>query len=364
MAFTTINDPSAQFQTTLYTGDDATDRALTNTGNSNLQPDWVWIKCRNDTYDHVVVDSSRGASTTTTGTQISSNLTTGQPSNTNGHVKSFNTDGFNVRSGSSGGNPLVGVNKSAKTYVAWQWKANGGTTASNGNGSITSTVQANTTAGFSIVKWTGTGSAATIGHGLGVTPQFIIVKNLDKSSQWAVYHHKVGATKYVALNDDDAVATYSGYWNDTSPTTSVFSVGSDGDVSGGNGEEVISYCFAPIKGYSKFGAYTGNGNANGPFVYTGFKPAWVMIKELTATGSWHMFDTKRNVDNVSNNVLYADLGNAESTNNTGNPIDILSNGFKCRGTGNDTNNDGNDYIYMTFAQIPLVATNNVVATAR
>ncbi len=350
MAYTTINDPSAHFQTTLYTGNGSSGHAITNTGNADLQPDWVWIKSRSNAVNHGAWDSTRGASNrllpdTTGAAETQSNFT------------SFNSDGFTVDTGDI-------VNTNAYTYVGWQWKAAGGTTASNGNGSITSTVQANTTAGFSIVKWTGTGSAATIGHGLGVTPQFIIVKNLDKSSQWAVYHHKVGATKYVALNDDDAVATYSGYWNDTSPTTSVFSVGSDGDVSGGNGEEVISYCFAPIKGYSNFGSYTGDGNADGPFIYTGFKPAWVMIKELTATGSWHMFDTKRNVDNVSNNVLYADLNNAESTNNTGNPIDILSNGFKCRGTGNDTNNDGNDYIYMTFAQIPLVATNDVVATAR
>ena len=347
MAYTTINDPSAYFQTTLYTGNGSSGHAITNTGNADLQPDWVWIKSRSNAVNHGAWDTTRGANNrllpdTTGAAETQTNFT------------SFNSDGFTVDTGNI-------VNTNAYTYVGWQWKAAGGTTASNGNGSITSTVQANTTAGFSIVKWTGTGSAATIGHGLGVTPQMIIVKNLDKSAQWAVYTESLGNTKYLALSDDDAAATYSGYWNDTSPTTTVFSVGSDGDVSGGNGEEVISYVFSSIKGYSKFGGYKGNGNADGTFVYTGFKPAFLMIKRTSGQNHWHMFDNKRDPDNVVQKHILADLDNAEASNTWG---DLLSNGFKLRTTLVGVNGSGDDYIYMAFAENPFVATNNVAGTAR
>ena len=347
MAYTTINDPSAQFQTVLWTGDSADDRSITNTGNANLQPDVVWIKNRNSTQNHYLYDSTRGANVQLLPADSAGETTVAD------RMQAFQTDGFQVGSSSE-------VNYNSYTYIGWQWKATAGTTASNGNGSITSTVQANTTAGFSIVKWTGTGSAATIGHGLGVTPQMIIVKNLDKSSQWAVYHYKVGNTKYLALNDADAEATYSGYWNDTSPTTTVFSVGSDGDVSGGNGEEVISYCFAPIKGYSKIGNYTGNGNADGPFVYTGFKPAFI-IKKGTGSGDWHISDDKQNSFNAFDNALRPNVTNGTETGNT---LDFLSNGFKIRNTGGSWNSNGSTYIYMAFAQNPFVATNNVAATAK
>ena len=347
MAYTTINDPSAQFQTVLWTGDSADDRSITNTGNANLQPDVVWIKNRNSTQNHYLYDSTRGANVQLLPADSAGETTVAD------RMQAFQTDGFQVGSSSE-------VNYNSYTYIGWQWKATAGTTASNGNGSITSTVQANTTAGFSIVKWTGTGSAATIGHGLGVTPQMIIVKNLDKSSQWAVYHYKVGNTKYLALNDADAEATYSGYWNDTSPTTTVFSVGSDGDVSGGNGEEVISYCFAPIKGYSKIGNYTGNGNADGPFVYTGFKPA-LIIKKGTGSGDWHISDNKQNSFNAFDNALRPNVTNGTETGNT---LDFLSNGFKIRNTGGSWNSNGSTYIYMAFAQNPFVATNNVAATAK
>ena len=347
MAFTTINDPSAQFQTVLWTGDSADDRSITNTGNANLQPDVVWIKNRNSTQNHYLYDSTRGANVQLLPADSAGETTVAD------RMQAFQTDGFQVGSSSE-------VNYNSYTYIGWQWKATAGTTASNGNGSITSTVQANTTAGFSIVKWTGTGSAATIGHGLGVTPQMIIVKNLDKSSQWAVYHYKVGNTKYLALNDADAEATYSGYWNDTSPTTTVFSVGSDGDISGGNGEEVISYCFAPIKGYSKIGNYKGNGNADGPFVYTGFKPAFI-IKKGTGSGDWHISDDKQNSFNAFDNALRPNVTNGTETGNT---LDFLSNGFKIRNTGGSWNSNGSTYIYMAFAQNPFVATNNVAATAK
>ena len=354
MAFTTINDPSAQFQTVLWTGDSADDRSITNTGNANLQPDVVWIKNRNSTQNHYLYDSTRGANV-----QLLPADTAGETTVAD-RMQAFQTDGFQVGSSSE-------VNYNSYTYVGWQWKATAGTTASNGNGSITSTVQANTTAGFSIVKWTGTGSAATIGHGLGVAPQMIIVKNLDKSAQWGVYHYKVGNTKYLALNDADAAATYSGYWNDTSPTTTVFSVGSDGDISGGNGEEVISYCFAPIKGYSKFGSYKGNNNADGPFIYTGFKPAWVIIKAVGSTGgaqNWRIADTKRSSSSGNNTIDKQLMSNNTDAEDSGNDVDLLSNGFKVRSTAAQWNANGIEIIYAAFAEMPLVATNNVAATAR
>ena len=354
MAYTTINDSSAQFQTVLWTGNSTDNRSITNTGNANLQPDVVWIKNRNSNQNHYLYDSTRGANV-----QLLPADTAGETTVAD-RMQAFQTDGFQVGSSSE-------VNYNSYTYIGWQWKATAGTTASNGNGSITSTVQANTTAGFSIVKWTGTGSAATIGHGLGVTPQMIIVKNLDKSSQWAVYHYKVGNTKYLALNDADAAATYSGYWNDTSPTTSVFSVGSDGDVSGGNGEEVISYCFAPIKGYSKFGAYTGNNNADGPFIYTGFKPAWVIIKAVADTGgakNWRIADTKRSSSSGNNTIDKQLMSNNTDAEDSGNDVDLLSNGFKVRSTAAQWNANGIDIVYAAFAENPFVATNNVVATAR
>ena len=350
MAFTTINDPSAQFQTVLWTGDSADDRSITNTGNANLQPDVVWIKNRNSTQNHYLYDSTRGANV-----QLLPADTAGETTVAD-RMQAFQTDGFQVGSSSE-------VNYNSYTYVGWQWKATAGTTASNGNGSITSTVQANTTAGFSIVKWTGTGSAATIGHGLGVAPQMIIVKNLDKSAQWGVYHYKVGNTKYLALNDADAAATYSGYWNDTSPTTTVFSVGSDGDISGGNGEEVISYCFAPIKGYSKFGVYTGNGNADGTFVYTGFKPAFILIKRTDSSGSWVLNDSTRNPTNQANNTLVPNETWAESTN-TYYGLDILSNGFKLRKNSPEINGSSTTQVYMAFAEHPFVSSEGVPCTAR
>ena len=355
-AYTTIDDPSAFFQTLLYTGDDSTDRALTNDGNSDLQPDFVWIKCRNDSFDHVMVDSTRGASTSTTGTQLSSNLNAGQPSNTNGHVKSFNSDGFNVRSGSSGSNPLVGVNKDSKTYVAWQWKANGGTTSTNSDGSVDVTIQVNATAGFSIMKWNGNGTTTgTVGHGLGAVPDMILNKyGLDGTSNWGVAFPKFETSKLLTLNSTGGFSSASGM---SSYNSSTF-VDGNGAATGGT----IAYCFKQVKGYSRFGFYVGNGNTDGPSIYTGFKPAFLMIKRSNGSGYWVMLDSKRNSPNGTGQRLGAQANDAEygSTN-----IDLLSNGFKVRASNSDsdTNLDGGTYVYMAFADKPYVTPDGVISTA-
>ena len=360
MAFTTIDDPSAHFHIQLYVGNESTNAITNNANAGNFQPDWWWGADRTGTSWNSIYDSSRG-----TTKQLNSNVFNSEYTVSTG-LTSFDSNGFTLGSHDNS-------NGNSENHVAWQWKANGGTTSSNSDGSITSTVQANTTAGFSIVLWTGNGSDATIGHGLNSAPQMYVVKNRSDSADW-----RVGQT--VSGNIMTAGRGYYMEWNDTkastnpgsavtwgstptAPTSSVFTVGSN-NAHNGSGDNMLAYCFHSVKGYSKIGSYTGNGNADGPFVYTGFKPAWVMIKEVTATGSWHIFDNKRKVGNVSDSILYADLSNAEGTSQTGNPIDILSNGFKCRGGGNDTNLDGGTYLYMAFAEHPFVSSEGVPTTAR
>jgi hypothetical protein len=347
MAYTTINDPSVYFQTTLYTGNGGT-QSVTNGGNSNLQPDWLWIKDRDDTYKHILVDSVRGATK-----HISSNSNAVEVTNT-ANVTSFASNGFAL---SSDGN----VNANNDKYAAWQWKANG-QGSSNTNGSINTTyTSANTTAGFSIVAFTGTGSNATVGHGLGVIPSMIIVKNLSVTQEWAVYHASLGATKYLELNLTGASGTASNRWNNTSPTNSVFSVGSDASVNGSS-NNIIAYCFAEKQGYSKFGSYTGNGNADGTFVYTGFRVGWLMIKN-TSTGStkWTICDSKRDGFNDNNHRLFASEAEAESTSN---PWEMYSNGFKMTTTGSFVNASGSNYIYMAFAEHPFTSSTGTPVTAR
>src|SRR5210317_2676957 len=328
MAYATINKPSDHFNTVLYTGNGST-QSITGVG---FQPDWTWIKERSSTSGHEVYDSTRGATKL-----LSPNATDVEGTNASA-LTSFDSDGFSVGSGGA-------VNENSQTYVGWNWLANGGTTSSNTDGSITSTVQANTTAGFSVVTWTGTGANATVGHGLGVAPSMIISKNRDLGTgDWVVYHSGIGATKYLQLNQTAATGTSAIAWNNTEPTSSVFSVGT-WDSGNGSGDKIVSYCFAEIKGYSKFGSYTGNGSTDGIFVYTGFKPAWLMIKRTDSTSSWSMRDTARSTFNVVTNRVWADLSNAESTSTT-ETIDILSNGFKARNNIGGINTSGGTYIYM------------------
>ena len=349
MAYTTIDDPSAYFQTALYTSGTGASITVTNDGNSDLQPDWIWIKVRNGANDHNMFDSSRS----NFAERQWSNLASASDSVVS---VSANSDGFATGTGYGDINNTSGANN----YVAWQWKANGGTTASNTDGSITSTVQANTTAGFSIVTYTGTATGgATIGHGLGVAPKVVITKTRAIADNWLVYHAGIGATKYLTLNTTGAAATSSGAWNDTAPSSSVVTLGSF-DNSNDN-DSMVAYCFAEIQGYSKFGSYTGNNNANGTFVYTGFKPALLILKNTDDAVDWYIFDNKRDTDNVVQNIMHPNKSDAASDSAV---CDFLSNGFKFRTADNAWNGNGDNYIYMAFAEHPFVSSEGVPTTAR
>ncbi len=349
MAYTTINKSTDYFNTKLFTGNGGT-QAVTGVG---YQPDWVWLKSRSVADSPILFDAVRGVTK-----RIMSN-STGIETTEAQEVQSFDSDGFTVGNSDN-------ANRSGATMVAWNWLGANGT-ASNTNGSTTSTVSANTTAGFSIVSYTSTGSNATIGHGLGVAPAMIIFKRRSGDTEnWVVYHKSLGNTKSVILNGTDAQATSSARFQDTSPTSTVFSVGTSGDVNGGS-SPFIAYCFAEKTGYSKFGSYTGNGSSDGTFVYTGFKPAFVMVKKFTEAGnSWVMLDTARSDvpnANVNDQRLYADHSSSEASSPT-RAMDLVSNGFKIRGDGGDVNNNSQQYIYMCFASAPLVGTNGVTAKAR
>ena len=346
MAYTTIDDPTIYFNTVLWTGNGTDDRSITGVG---FKPDWVWYKERSNVGDHTVHDIVRGA-----GERLFTADTSAESLDANS-LQAFESDGFQIGTNSD-------VNGNTETYVGWNWLA-GGTASSNTDGSITSSVSASTTAGFSIVSWTGTGANATVGHGLGVAPSMYIVKNREDNDSWGVYHKSLGATKYLRLQGNDAGATSSVWWNDTEPTSSVFSVGT-AVATNSSTENLIAYCFAEKKGYSKFGSYTGNGNADGTFVYTGFKPAWVMVKESSGTSDWSMYDNKREPFNVADSTLEANTGDAEAVV-SGRPIDILSNGFKLRGDSSYTNESGATYIYMAFSEAPFVTAGTKAAgTAR
>ena len=353
MAYTNIDDPSAFFQVALYTGSSPT-LTVTNDGNSDLKPDLVWTKCRSGASHHTNVDSSRGV--TPQGKQIYPNLA--YQEETVSGVSGFLTDGFTL--GSNGT-----ANTTGATYVAWQWKANGGTTTafSESGNNPGGTYQANTTAGFSIVTYTGTGAAGTVTHGLGVAPNMIILRNRDVADPWAVYYGD--ATDYLVLNTTAATVDSAAWWNDTAPSSTVFTVNTDHSVNA-DAEAYVAYCFAEKQGYSKFGGYTGNGSADGPFVYTGFKPAWVMTKRTDTTSGWFIQDIKRGIRNSSSGTaLEANTTLAESgIGPTNYDIDFLSNGFKLRQGNAYLNASGGSYIYMAFAENPFTTSTGIPATAR
>jgi len=356
MAYTDIDDPSAHFQTDLYAGNGST-QSITNDGNSDLQPDLLWIKSRSDSSFHAWTDSTRGTSK-----RIYSNSTAAEESHTD-RVTAFNSDGFSLGSSSL-------VNTNTYNYAAWQWKANGGTTASNSDGSVTSTVQANTDAGFSIVTFDSASSGNfSVGHGLGVQPAMIITKNREGTSQWYAWHKSLTGgdsnTSYlVSFNRTDEEASYANAWG-AGVTSSVFGMQSGNTATASN--DYIAYCFAEKQGYSKFGSYVGNGNADGPFVYTGFKPALVIVKRFKAAGTqygnWLVYDNKRGAFNLNDEYVYANEASAEATSSTSG-YDFLSNGFKTRNTYNDGNVSGNSYLYMAFAENPFVTSTGIPATAR
>jgi len=364
VAYTTIDDSSTFFQTALYTGAGAS-QTVTNDGNSDLQPDWLWIKRRNVGYAHALFDSNRGLGSSNP-PMLESDSTAAENSNQN-WISGVGTDSFTI------GINEQNLSNTSGTYVAWQWKANGGTTASNSNGSITSTVQANTTAGFSIVTYTGTGSAATVGHGLGVTPDMIIFKNRSGTNVWATYHQGLGNNLKLELNSSNAQDADGAFMNGTLPTSSVFSVGASPNTNTGS-SNYVAYCFNDVQGYSKFGKYVGNGSGtsdgtfDGPFVYTGFKPSWLMIKRFDGGAEdWNIFDNKRprsnSTGNYINNKLYANQSSAES-GSVYDAVDFLSNGFKIRTGRGGTNTSSGTYLYMAFAENPLVTSGGAPCPAR
>ena len=359
MAYTTIDDPSAYFQTALYTGGNGSNNTpidVTNSGNSDLQPDWVWIKRRDAAASHGLFDSSRGVNKI-----LNSDSTDAEVTGETDLVDEFKTDGFGLGANTGSEN----VNKGGTSYVAWQWAANGGTTASNSDGSITSTVQANTTAGFSIVTYTGTQSNATVGHGLGAVPSWIITKCRSSSNGWPIFHHKntsAPETELIRLNEVSATADNAVPWNDTAPTSTVFTVGAN-DENNKSSATQLAYCFAEKQGYSKFGSYTGNGSENGPFVYLGFKPQWIMFKNTGAAEEWVLYDTTRDSTNPNTKTIRVDSNIAEAEATTLD-IDFLSNGFKNRSNQAQLNSDGVLYIYMAFAESPFVSSEGVPTTAR
>ena len=354
MAYTTIDDPSAYFQTTLYSGTGST-ASVTNGGNSDLQPDWVWIKARNATRDHRLLDSTRGVQK-----ELVSNSDAVEYTESTG-LTAFQSDGFQH----GGAN---GYGASGENYVAWQWKANGGTTTTNdasstGVGGLDSVYQANTTAGFSIVTYTGSGSNTTVAHGLGNVPEVIIFKKrTDDTEDWLVYHHTQGNASAGKLNTNDAWETGSAsLFDSTTPTSSVFSIKTNSKVNDSS-DTYVAYCFSEVQGYSKFGNYTGNGNADGAFVYLGFKPALIIVR-ATDTDNWRMYDHKRaDGHNVIDVRIIADTNAAESQDD--NECDFLSNGVKWRSSSGGVNSDGQAYTYMAWAEHPFVSSKGVPVTAR
>ena len=344
MAYATFNKPSLHFNTKLYTGTGSSN-AVTGIG---FQPDWVWIKRRSSSQDHNLYDVIRGSTKALESNSASVEQTKSDD------LTSFDSDGFTLGSG-------VKTNANNETHVAWNWLA-GGSASSNTDGNITSSVSANTAAGFSIVTYTTSSSGTdTVGHGLGVKPDVLITKSRDNAYNWDVLHQSINdnGSGRIILSSTNAFSGGSSPYANTTPTASVFSFNAGFYGASNN----VTYCFAEKKGYSKFGSYTGNGNSNGTFIYTGFKPAWVLIKNYGAGGdSWQLQDIKRSGYNGANNVLAPNTNGAEGSNG----LDILSNGFKIRTTASGWNSGNVGYIYMAFAAEPLVANvgESIPATAR
>ena len=341
MAYSTITKPSLHFNTKLYTGTGSSN-AITGVG---FEPDFTWIKIRNSTGDHGLWDAVRGVTK-----RLQSNETSAET--TTSGVTSFDTDGFTM--GAS-------YNVSSDTYVSWNWKA-GGSGSANTTGTINSTVSANTTAGFSIVTYTGNGSSgATVGHGLGVAPEVVLIKKRNGGDPWTMLHPNVQATKYMRLDTDTGEVNDNVFYN-TRAGNDVFTVDSDGQVNG-NGDTFVAYCFKKKNGFFTTYEYTGNGSTNGPFLYTGFKPAFVIIKRKTSTNDWFMFDNKTSPINTTNAYLRANTNGAAGSYDW---LDFVSNGIKIRNTSSGANSNNETYLVFAWAEEPLVANvgQSIPATAR
>jgi len=343
--YTTINKSTDYFNTVLYTGNATDDRTVTGVG---FRPDWLWIKNRADTEQHRLQDVVRGA---TKNIKSSGN---GAEETTSTNVKSFDSDGFTLGVDNA-------VNGNSDNMVSWSWLAGNSAGSSNSNGSVTSTVSANTTAGFSICKFTYPSSGNfTVGHGLGVAPDVVLLKGISGTANWQMYHTSLGNTKNIQLNYAAAASSAANWWGSTSPTSTVFTVGADLIETGQDG---IAYCFAAKQGYSRFGKWRGNGNADGTFVYTGFAPKFLLLKKDGSDGWWLLDDKMANVlPNPNTRMLVANTTGADNASVS--PfIDIYSNGFKLRSNWSGVNADGSDYIYWAFGQ-SIVGTNNITTVAR
>ena len=351
MAYTTIDDGSAHFQTATYTGNAST-ITITNSGNSDLQPDWVWLKARDITQPHTIRDSTRG---TNKFLYIST-----ADEGTNTYLTSFNSDGFSMNATDNE------VNGNSNTYVAWQWKAGGGsrTTFTESGNNPGGGRQVNTTAGYSIIDYVGTGGNGTIAHGLGAIPKLVFVKNRDGGTNDSWFTHwtgLLGDNKVLYWNSTDGAATNASAFNSTAPTSTNITVGTN-SATNTDGDNYIMYAFTDIKGYSDFGTYEGNGNASGPFIYTGFKPAFIMLKSVDSAQVWSIRDSGREPTNPAKLAIYANETGVES-DHTNNSVDLLSNGFKLRNPYSENVNN-ETFTYMAWAEHPFVSSEGVPVTAR
>ena len=351
-AYTTIDNPELYFNTVVFTGDvvdgDGTyhDQAVTGVG---FEPDLLWHKGVTGARPHYIVDSVRGQGGSPTEMKhISSSATAEETTtNTNGHIKSLDSDGWTAVSGSDSSSRANNSCLNGEKYVGWCWKESAD-------------------AGFDIVSWTGNGSSQNISHSLSAVPHFMITKNRSATGDWSTYHKFGGGTKTFYLSNSDAIGTTISPWNNTDPTSSVFTVGG-GAYTNGDGNSIIGYLWTEKQGYSKFGSYTGNGSAtDGIFVYLGFKPAWLLVKQSSAAGEgWYMWDNKRSSSggaNENNRYLIASANNAEGT--LGVDCDFLSNGFKHYYSGDASNGSSDTYIYMAFAEAPFVNSEGVPCNAK
>lgn len=354
-AYTTIDDPSEYFQVYAFTKSSGAGSA-TFDGNSDLQPDFLWVKSRTNADSHELWDSTRGVSAT-----LFSNSSEVEDAADN-RLTSFNTDGFSWGT--------AGNLNAAGDVVSFGWKANGGTTSSNTDGDLTSTVQFNSTAKFSIITYTGKNpiEPLDIGHGMGEKPDVVWVKNRDRSIQWGVYHKDLTSpaqNRYLGLSTDAAEIANSTVWRNEAPTTSIIKTGESAILNQPN-EEIVMYAWKSVQGFSKFGRYSGNGDANGAFVFTGFKPALVIIKNYGNSGyEWRMVDNKRSPVNEVDKFIFPNLSNAEFNGaGTSQDIDFLSNGFKIRTNNTALNGDGHKYVYFCWAENPFVTSTGIPTTAR
>ena len=345
MAYSTIDDPTLYFNTVLYAG---TGSEQTVSG-VNFSPGLTWLKSRSNGQPNVLSDSVRGGNKQLYSADTQAETTYGQ------YLKSFNSDGFVLGTDS-------GINQSSQTFVSWNWKA-GGSASNNTDGNKTISLSVNTTAGFSVGTYAGTGQDSTIGHGLGAVPDWLMIKNRSSGSRkWQLWHNGLtGTNKYLAIDRSDAELTDTASWDNTAHSNTVWNTYGSGEANQ-NGENFVCYAWTSIKGFSKFGSYTGNANANGPFIYTGFKPAWIMTKQINGGSSWIVHDNKRDPINTVTEYFTVEENDAAGT--LANSYDLCSNGFKVRTSNGDRNSNGDTFAYWAFAESPLVNSEGIPNNAR